>query len=268
MKEYRIGEFAHYMGVTPDLLKHYEEQGILSPSRSESGYRYYPFNMAMTLLECARLRNYGFTLREARELLTHGLPAAEEATRSFDGNVERMRREFALREALIEEYESFQLWREPLKTRESDWDIRWSRPMCFLPHTDGFAFLPDARIYELLKSWMAAIPVVKSAARIEPDGHVTWGLLVEERLLRRLELPENSVVRHIGPHKVFYFKFRAALLKSTEENPANPDHPAFRTLRALGLEERAPYYRTTLAPADRQRELIYQYGYYAIPLDI
>ena len=39
MKEYRIGEFAKYLGVTPDLLKHYEDQGIIRPSRSDSGYR-------------------------------------------------------------------------------------------------------------------------------------------------------------------------------------------------------------------------------------
>ena len=52
IKEYRIGEFAKYLGVTPDLLKHYEDQGIIRPSRSDSGYRYYPFNTTMLLIEC------------------------------------------------------------------------------------------------------------------------------------------------------------------------------------------------------------------------
>ena len=52
IREYRIGEFAKYLGVTPDLLKHYEDQGIIRPSRSDSGYRYYPFNTTMLLIEC------------------------------------------------------------------------------------------------------------------------------------------------------------------------------------------------------------------------
>ena len=47
IREYRIGEFAKYLGVTPDLLKHYEDQGIIQPTRSDSGYRYYPFNTTM-----------------------------------------------------------------------------------------------------------------------------------------------------------------------------------------------------------------------------
>ncbi len=46
-----------------DFLKHYEDLGILTPSRSESGYRYYPFTATMILIECIRLRNFGMTLR-------------------------------------------------------------------------------------------------------------------------------------------------------------------------------------------------------------
>lgn len=41
MEQYRIGDFAKYLGVTPDLLKHYEDMGIIQSIRSESGYRYY-----------------------------------------------------------------------------------------------------------------------------------------------------------------------------------------------------------------------------------
>ena len=44
MKQYRIGDFAKYLGVTPDLLKHYEDVGIIQSRRSESGYRYYSFS--------------------------------------------------------------------------------------------------------------------------------------------------------------------------------------------------------------------------------
>ena len=70
MKQYRIGDFARYLGVTPDLLKHYEEVGLLQPERTESGYRYYPFHTTALLIECVRLRNYGMTLREISEILT------------------------------------------------------------------------------------------------------------------------------------------------------------------------------------------------------
>lgn len=266
MKEYRIGDFARNMGVTPDLLKHYEEQGLLQPSRSESGYRYYPFPTAMLLMECVKLRNFGLTLRESRELVAQHSLNNGQAMRRIDEGVERMRRDFTFREALIETYEDSLRWMEPLKTRETDWEVRWSRPVCFLPHTDGFEFLHDPRIYALLKSWMAALPVVKSTLKVDADGRATYGLLVEERMLRRLGLPENDIVEHIPSQRVFCFKFRAELLKTAEESIDNPAHPAFQTLRSLGLSGRLPYYRCVLGPADWQRDILYQHGYYAIPL--
>ena len=266
MKEYRIGEFAKYLGVTPDLLKHYEDQGIITPSRSDSGYRFYPFKTTMILIECIRLRNYGMTLREIREILTsHRLDNGAVRQRLAE-NIVHMREEILLDEALAEDYESFLAWQEPLKGRDYDWDIRWSRPMAFLPHTDKYDFLQDPRIYEILKSWMSYIPVVKSTMKVERSGRVTWGLLAEERMVRQLNLPVNDVVEHLPSYKVFYYKFRAPLMHTSVETFDTPDHPAFQALRALNLDPGTAYFRTTLMPADWQQDLGYQYGYYAIPL--
>ena len=38
---YRISELARLYGVSPDLLRYYEEQQLLCPKRSENGYRAY-----------------------------------------------------------------------------------------------------------------------------------------------------------------------------------------------------------------------------------
>ena len=62
LKPYRIGEYARYMGVTPDFLKHYEQFGLITPSVAENGYRYYPFRESSRLLDCLALRGYGTPL--------------------------------------------------------------------------------------------------------------------------------------------------------------------------------------------------------------
>lgn len=266
IREYRIGEFAKYLGVTPDLLKHYEDQGIIQPSRSDSGYRYYPFHTTMLLIECIRLRNYGMTLREIREILAaHRLDTAAVSSRLAE-NVEHMKEEILLDEALAADYEEFLAWQAPLSERDFDWEIRWSKPMAFLPHTDKYDFLQDPRIYEILKSWMSYIPIVKSSMKAERNGRITWGLLAEERMIRQLQLPVNDIVEFFPPHKVFYYKFRAPLMPTSFENFDSPSHPAFQALRELNLEPRDGYFRTTLMPADWQQDIGYQYGYYAIPV--
>ncbi len=266
MKQYRIGDYAKYLGVTPDLLKHYEDMGIIHPTRSESGYRFYSFSTTNELIESIRLRNYGLTLREIREVLTEHSVDNERMGRLFEENLERLRQEIRLDEALAEDYAAFCLWREPLERRDWDWEIRWSRPMCFLPHTEHYDFLQDPRIYELLNIWMSFIPIVKSTMRADPDGGCTWGFVAEESAVKRLQLPVNEVVERIPSRRIFYYKFRAPLLKMSEESAENPAHPAFQLLRSFGLRHKGAYYRTLRGPADWQKNLGYQYGFYAIPL--
>ena len=266
MKQYRIGDYAKYLGVTPDLLKHYEEMGIIHSSRSESGYRYYSFQTTVELIESIRLRNYGLTLREIREVLHERGMGQEQMDQRIVEKLELIRQEVLLDEALIEEYTAFQEWREAMGTHDWDWEIRWSSPMLFLPHTNRYEFLQDPRIYELLNQWMSYIPIVKSCMQAGPDGRFTWGFCVREQDAQRLGLPVNEVVQRIPAHKIFYYKFRGRIPHLEEEGRDNMDHPAFRQLHALGLESGETYYRTTLMPADWQKDLGYQYGYYAIPL--
>ena len=266
MKQYRIGEYAKYLGVTPDLLKHYEDMEIIHSERSESGYRYYSFHTTLELIESIRLRNYGLTLREIRAILTaHAADNAQMET-IFGENVGRLRQEVLLNEALCEEYAAFRRWKEPLGERGWDWEVRRGRPMLFLPHTDNYDFLEDARIYELLPTWMSFIPIVKSALKLEPGGRPVWGFLAEEESAKKLDLPLNGVVERVPTRKVFLYSFSGRVLRTAEERTDNPEHPAFALLRSFGMESAGPCFRVTLMPADWQKSLGYQYGYYAIAL--
>lgn len=266
MKQYRIGDFARYLGVTPDLLKHYEECGLITPTRSESGYRYYPFHTSMLLIESVRLRNYGLTLREITDILVRHKADNAFMENRLAGNMRLLKEECRLNQMLIEDYEEFLQWKEPLEHMETDWCIRRSRPMCFLPHTDSYEFLKDPRIYEILKDWMSHIPIVKSAMRLQPDGTVSWGLLVEKKKLQQLQLPVNGVVIEIPSRKVFYYQFRDLLPQLTQEQPTPDANPALAVMHGMHLQADGDIYRTTLCPSSWQKDIRYQYGYYAVPL--
>ena len=266
MRQYRIGEYAKYLGVTPDLLKHYEELGVLQPERTEKGYRYYSFQTTMVLIESIRLRNYGMTLREISEILTKKRAGNAAMDRRFSANMKSLRQEAALDEALVQDYENFLEWKESLTDRDADWVIRWSKPMYFLPHTANFDFLEDPKIYELLKDWMSYIPIVKSAMRADAEGNVSWGFVVDQQNHRKLGLPINEAVQAIPSQKIFYYKFRGLLRRMADEVPVTEKHPAFSILSRMNLTWTEPFFRITLMPAEWKDDINVQYGYYAIPL--
>ena len=266
MKQYRIGDYAKYLGVTHDLLKHYEEMGIIQSVRGENGYRYYPFHTTLVLIESVRLRNYGLTLREIRSILTEHSMDNEQVEKLFAGKMDILRQEIMLDHALLEDYDSFQRWREPLQAGQSDWEIRRSRPMLFLPHSAGHDFLNDPRIYEILNQWMSYIPIVKSAKKAYADGKSTWGLLTDQDAVERLQLPINDVVEQYPSQRIFYYKFCGNVLRDVYDTPDNPEHPAFQQLHALGLKHSDFYFRVSVMPGNWQDRLRNVYAYYAIPL--
>lgn len=64
------GELARKAGVNVQTLRYYERRGLLlSPARSESGYRQYPPDVVRRIRFIQRAKELGFTLVEIAELL-------------------------------------------------------------------------------------------------------------------------------------------------------------------------------------------------------
>jgi DNA-binding transcriptional MerR regulator len=65
----RIGELAQATGVSAPLLRYYEAQGLLSPTRTTNGYRHYDEHAATTVRQVRGLLKAGLPTHEIRLLL-------------------------------------------------------------------------------------------------------------------------------------------------------------------------------------------------------
>jgi DNA-binding transcriptional MerR regulator len=74
-----ISEFARLGQVSPRMLRHYGETGLLTPARvdSQTGYRFYDVAQLARLHRLVALRELGFTLEQIRPILEEELPAGE-----------------------------------------------------------------------------------------------------------------------------------------------------------------------------------------------
>jgi DNA-binding transcriptional MerR regulator len=76
----RIGELSRVTGVSTRSLRHYEEQGLLHPSRGGNGYRDYAGADTVRVRNIRFLLDSGLTLDDARALgpcLDGDVPRAE-----------------------------------------------------------------------------------------------------------------------------------------------------------------------------------------------
>jgi DNA-binding transcriptional MerR regulator len=87
-----IGAFARLGQVSPRMLRHYDELGLLTPDRVDpvSGYRFYSVHQLERLHRIVALRDIGFNLEQIRQILTQ------------DISVEELRGMLRLRRAQIE----------------------------------------------------------------------------------------------------------------------------------------------------------------------
>lgn len=65
----RIGELSRRVGVKPKVIRHYEERGLISSSRTVHGHRIYGEGELERLQIVLKLRKLDFSLEEIRELL-------------------------------------------------------------------------------------------------------------------------------------------------------------------------------------------------------
>lgn len=87
------GEFARLGQVSPRMLRHYDEIGLLRPERVDpaSGYRFYSVHQLDRLHRVVALRDIGFGLEQIRQILNE------------DISVEELRGMLRLRQAQIEQ---------------------------------------------------------------------------------------------------------------------------------------------------------------------
>ncbi len=72
MKKYfKIGEIVKLYHIGPDSLRYYEKLGILTPKRSENGYRLYSLHDIWRLNVIRDLRNLDFSMEQIKAYLNH-----------------------------------------------------------------------------------------------------------------------------------------------------------------------------------------------------
>jgi len=65
---YTIRQTAEITGLSADTLRYYEKEGVISPKRSENGYRYYDENDIAALKYIVVMKYAHFTLSEIKSM--------------------------------------------------------------------------------------------------------------------------------------------------------------------------------------------------------
>lgn len=270
VRRYRIGDYAHYMGVGRDFLKHYEKCGLLSADHHDNGYRHFGFEQSSLILECMRLRNCGYTVREMGGMLRD--LSGVEVRQSLHEAREALEKRIKHTQAIAAEIERLEEWFDIRQSQPEDWEVTSAEGRYYLPHANGSQFLEDERIYEILPQWLDWLSVVKSSLKFNaPDQagngfSYQWGLSVEVSKAERCGIPINGAVQFIPPEKVFVYHFGGLGRLRVLERLANGTHPLFEVLQSLNLRITGDCFMDIFMTANRKAGGE-GYGVFRIPVE-
>ncbi len=159
---FRIGELARLYGVSPDLLRYYEEQGLLQPHRTENGYRAYSIEDVWRLNVIRDLRTLDVPVETIRAYLQDH---SASTTRQL------LEDELALLDDRIRQLETL---RRTVRQRMENCQRAYS-----LPLEAGFVQKFPARhchaLHQPYRTDAEMDPLIQQLRKFDPDHLYVWG---------------------------------------------------------------------------------------------
>ena len=212
MKFYQIGKFASKLGVTHDLLKHYEKYGIIQSKRQgDGGYRYYPYTQVPNILSSKEFQNWGFSLREISTLLKGA--DVSDYYRILGNRVQQMEQEQTLKHRYLDSARHLLSQVSLIKEGKfsGSWSIEEQESSYYLPHSSGSDFeLIDINEH-ILASWIEHLSITSIATRVyqqrpgSPYNRLSHGFLVSEADAQGFQIPLTDCLIRIPRRKYLIY---------------------------------------------------------------
>ena len=210
-KRYKIKEFSEEMGVTVDLVKHYEKYGIINPIKEQDcKYRFYTIQHGERILASKRFRNMGFTIRDSAKIMNEY--SLEEIQATLDNKAKDIEKEIrklnSINKRVIELKEQCELFKEC----ENKIAIMISPGFYFLRQTENAEFDQDEITKERIKEWIEYFPFVTKALKVPKDYFTNeksinyqWGLVIGEDTANNIGINCTYPVEYIKPQKCYRY---------------------------------------------------------------
>lgn len=194
--KYKIGTVARMLGVSPETIRLYERNGILTSERKEgdSGYRYYGRLDVTALLRARSYHQYGFSLRETEALIN--TDDVDFVQRQYQSRTESLEAEIFHKQKILSYLREISALLEGLK--EELWTIRVadSPGIYRLEFMKGEELILRTEQQELFSRWVGLAPFSfpsqrncwKALEQGEDESFSALGIMEEDA--RTLGMPE------------------------------------------------------------------------------
>lgn len=174
--KFKIGEVSKLLGVSTQAIRAYEDAGILTPSRSEYGTRYFDVWQVIRLLSFKKYRAMELPIAQVVDHFHDDTLAQFDQTLCVHADSLRERAAALLRQADAVDRHRAVIAGAPYDFLPCDSPAQYRLD-------DIIDLLHEHRHLDTLENWLAALPVMAISPMFRADAldaEPTWGLSIEE----------------------------------------------------------------------------------------
>ncbi|MDR3209111.1 MAG: MerR family transcriptional regulator [Oscillospiraceae bacterium] len=263
--KYKIGDVARILGISSDLIRYYEEKGVVKPEKDPSNnYRYYDTWDINYLIDCLWYKNFGFGIERVARMVTEG--SYDTLVATLAERSEALRESIRREQLLLQRIEKFAERLDETMSYVGRCELRENAPFCYYINRHNAEYDNQSRTLELSRRWLKYMPFTRRYFEV-PETAMTgggddyvWGFSVGRQYIEAfgidvappvLEMPQrtciHSAFRSAG-HERFSARKLDFLLDYAREHDLTPARGAFGNLACSVIEagEQTGYFEVWL----------------------
>ncbi|MDR2664921.1 MAG: MerR family transcriptional regulator [Oscillospiraceae bacterium] len=211
---YKIGEVARILGISPDLIRYYEEKGVVSPTKDPyNNYRYYDTWDINYLIDCLWYKNFGFGIDQVAHMFSEcTLDALLEKLGEKSGEIKAsIRRQEMLLGRINKYFERLSAMKENI----GKCDIRRNAEFVYYINRKNAEYDNRAELQELSRSWLKYMPfsrrffeMPRRAAQDGGDSY-SWGFSLGMQYAEEFGIEVAPPIAHMPPRICVHSFFKS-----------------------------------------------------------
>jgi DNA-binding transcriptional MerR regulator len=221
---YKIGDVARILGISTDLIRYYEEKGVVSPQKDEhNNYRYYDTWDTNFLIDCIWYKHYGFGIDQIAHMLSEYtcddlLECLDNKTVEIEANVRRQ-------QMLLERLRQHRTSVANISNYLGKCDTRYRPAMIYYLNRHNAAYYNRSDIQQLSVEWQKYMPFTKRYFELpenddkNSDAGYSWGFSLDRHYVDDFNIKIEPPVHNLPSCYCIHSAF-----KSSGKNAFTPHH--------------------------------------------
>jgi DNA-binding transcriptional MerR regulator len=199
---YKIGDVARILGISPDLIRYYEEKGVVSPEKDPvNNYRYYDTWDINFLLDCLWFKNFGYGIEQVAHIVSQSTYGDLMETLAWKGD--EIEENIRYQQMLLERIRKYHEILENLRGDIGKCGIRRSAEFVRYLNRYNTIYDNDSELQRLSRKWLKYMPFSRRYFEVPEDDLLgdgddyAWGFSIGMPYVEAFGIAVEPPVKHM-----------------------------------------------------------------------